>query len=77
LEQIIFENFKISENNIISVEMAKVLGYIPIWFVEIGLCLGAKTKTYMTNYEIVRMKALNCFEEFSLVNWHLNVIIVP
>jgi len=45
--------------------------------VEIGLCLGVKTKTYMTNYEIVRMEALNCFEEFSLVNWHLNVIIVP
>jgi hypothetical protein len=26
LEEIIFENFKISENNIISVELAKVLG---------------------------------------------------
>jgi hypothetical protein len=77
LEQIFFENFNISENNIISFKLAKVLGYIPIWFVEIGLCLGMKTKTYMTNYEIVSMEALNCFEEFSLVNWHLNVIIVP
>jgi hypothetical protein len=28
LEKIIFENFKISENNIISVELAKVLGYM-------------------------------------------------
>jgi hypothetical protein len=27
LEQIIFENFNISENNVISVELAKVLGY--------------------------------------------------
>jgi hypothetical protein len=27
LEEIIFENFNISENNIISVELAKVLGY--------------------------------------------------
>jgi len=27
LEEIIFENFKISENKIISVELAKVLGY--------------------------------------------------
>jgi hypothetical protein len=27
LEKIIFENFNISENNIISVELAKVLGY--------------------------------------------------
>jgi len=27
LEEIIFENFKISENNIIGVELAKVLGY--------------------------------------------------
>jgi hypothetical protein len=30
LEQIIFENFNISENNIISVELAKVLGYFSI-----------------------------------------------
>jgi hypothetical protein len=28
LEKIIFENFNISENNIISVELAKVLGYL-------------------------------------------------
>jgi len=28
LEEIIFENFNISENNIISVELAKVLGYL-------------------------------------------------
>jgi hypothetical protein len=28
LEEIIFENFNISENNIISVELAKVLGYV-------------------------------------------------
>jgi hypothetical protein len=28
LEEIIFENFKISENNIYSVELAKVLGYL-------------------------------------------------
>ncbi len=28
LEELIFENFNISENNIISVELAKVLGYI-------------------------------------------------
>jgi hypothetical protein len=27
LEKIIFENFNISENNIISVELAKLLGY--------------------------------------------------
>jgi hypothetical protein len=27
LEEIIFENFNISENNIISVDLAKVLGY--------------------------------------------------
>jgi len=29
LKEIIFENFNISENNIISVKLAKVLGYIP------------------------------------------------
>jgi hypothetical protein len=29
LEEIIFENFNISENNIISVELAKVLRYCP------------------------------------------------
>jgi hypothetical protein len=28
LEEIIFENFIVSENNIISVELAKVLGYL-------------------------------------------------
>jgi hypothetical protein len=28
LEEIIFENLNISENNIISVELAKVLGYL-------------------------------------------------
>jgi len=28
LEEIIFENFNISENNIISVKLAKVLGYV-------------------------------------------------
>jgi hypothetical protein len=28
LEEIIFENFNISENNIISVELAKALGYL-------------------------------------------------
>jgi hypothetical protein len=28
LEEIIFENFIVSENNIISVELAKILGYL-------------------------------------------------
>jgi hypothetical protein len=31
LEEIIFENFNISENNIISVKLAKVLGYLFIY----------------------------------------------
>ncbi len=34
MEEIIFENFNMSENNIISVELAKVLGYL--FFIEIG-----------------------------------------
>jgi len=32
LEEIIFENFNISENNIINVELAKVLKYISNYF---------------------------------------------
>jgi hypothetical protein len=35
LEEIKFENFNISENNIISVELAKVLRYL-VWRVRIG-----------------------------------------
>ncbi len=34
LEEIIFENFNISENNIISVELAKVLGYCSLLLIR-------------------------------------------
>jgi hypothetical protein len=48
LEEIIFENFNISENNIISVELAKVLGYfafgLPGFFTPFGLLLALPTK---------------------------------
>jgi hypothetical protein len=36
LEEIIFENFKNSENNIINVELAKVLGYSPLFRVTLA-----------------------------------------
>jgi len=34
LEEIIFEIFNNSENNIINVELAKVLGYFPLTFLD-------------------------------------------
>jgi hypothetical protein len=44
LEEIIFENFNISENSIISVELAKVLGYRPfmllVWPVSLAQVLS-------------------------------------
>jgi hypothetical protein len=40
------------------------------------LCLGIFLKeAYMANH-IPRMGALNCFEELTSINWHLNVVIL-
>ncbi len=43
---------------------------------QIDLCLGIKKEeAYMANH-IARMGALNCFEELTSINWHLNVVIL-
>jgi hypothetical protein len=49
LEEIIFENFNISENNIISVKLAKVLGYIPCGSFK---CYSLQRRCYHTGQSL-------------------------